>query len=170
MTSDQTNFKTSFPPIANADTEVLILGTLPGDRSLESGEYFAHPRNRFWKIIAAITDNRLPESYSEKRDLLLRSRIGVWNVLHKAERKGSLDSGIQKEVPNDLPAFIAKHKKLKVIGFDGLKAEALFDKYFSRRNDLTYEYLPGCSPANARFNLQALCEKWAAILVRNESG
>ena len=164
MSNEHLYFKTSFPPISNAETEVLILGTLPGDRSIELGEYFAHPRNRFWKIIAAITHNPLPESYSEKVALLHRTKIGVWNVCHKADRKGSLDTAIQNEVANDLSAFIANHKKLKLIAFDGKKAEALFNKYFSKSSDLTYIPLPACSPANARFNLEALCDKWAEIL------
>lgn len=164
MAKYKLDFKTSFPPISDAETEILILGTLPGDRSLQSGEYFAHPRNRFWKIISAITNNPFPQSYSEKMNLLQRTKIGVWNVLHKAHRKGSLDSEIQNEVPNDLPAFIDRHKNLKVIAFDGKKAEALFKKHFSRRSDLTYISLPGCSPANARFSLDALCGRWAEIL------
>ena len=157
------DLKTSFPPIADPGTEILILGTLPGDRPLQSGEYFAHPRNRFWRIIATISNNPMPENYPQKLALLKSTRIGLWNVLHKARRKGSLDSAIQNEVPNKLPAFIAAHKELRVIAFDGRKAEVLYDKYFSRNPQLTYISLPGCSPANARFNLRDLCEKWAGI-------
>ncbi|UJH90981.1 DNA-deoxyinosine glycosylase [Antarcticibacterium sp. 1MA-6-2] len=168
MPEPPVNYKTSFPPISNSETEILILGTLPGDRSLEMGEYFAHPRNRFWKIIAAITNNPLPEDYLQKRDLLYNTKIGVWNVLHKAHRKGSLDSAIQNEVPNDISRFIRKHTKLKVIAFDGLKAEALFDKHFTRRSDIKYILLPACSPANARFNLIALCDRWKEILLSLE--
>lgn len=164
MANNNLIYKTSFPPISNPETEILILGTLPGDRSLENGEYFAHPGNRFWKIIAGITNNPVPEGYSQKLDLLEITGIGVWNVLHKARRKGSLDAAIQDEIPNDIHGFIAKHKKLKVIGFDGQKAEALFNKYFSRRSDLKYVTLPGCSAANARFDLEALCDKWKGIL------
>ena len=164
MPHDHQAYKASFSPISNHNTEILILGTLPGDRSLRSGEYFAHPRNRFWKIIAAITDKPVPEEYTQKLELLRRTRIGVWNVLHKARRKGSLDGAIKDGVPNDLSAFIEKHKNLKVIAFDGQKAEALFNKHFSRRTDLTYVSLPACSPANARFNLVRLTEKWAEIL------
>lgn len=163
MAKKELSYKTSFPPISDPKTEVLILGTLPGDRSLESGEYFAHPRNRFWKIISAITNNPLPQNYSEKVELLYRTRIGVWNVLHKARRKGSLDTAIQNEVPNDLPRFISGHGNLKVIAFDGLKAAAFYDKHFSRRSDLKYICLPGCSPANARFNLESLCHRWAEM-------
>src|SRR5690606_10655260 len=104
MSEEDPFSKTSFPPISDADTEILILGSLPGDLSLKVGEYFAHPRNRFWKIIAAITNEALPQTYPEKLELLHRNRIGLWNVLHKASRKGSLDSAISDEIPNDLPA------------------------------------------------------------------
>lgn len=161
-------YKTSFSPISNSETKVLILGTLPGDRSLQLGEYFAHPRNRFWKIIAAITHNPVPQNYNQKLELLHQTGIGVWNVLHSASRKGSLDSAIQDEVPNDITGFITQHKYLKVIGFDGLKAEALYNKYFTRKNDIKYVSLPACSPANARFNLTALCNRWQEILSPSE--
>lgn len=157
-------FKSSFPPISDDNTEILILGTLPGDRSLLTGEYFAHPRNRFWKNIAAITKNELPKTYCEKLRLLQQNKIGVWNVLEKAERIGSLDTAIKNEVPNDLPTYFNQHSRLRVIAFDGLKAEALYNKYFTRNSDLTYFSLPSCSPANARFTLEALCEIWAKII------
>lgn len=163
MADKHPSYKASFPPIGYADTEILILGTLPGDTSLRSGEYFAHPRNRFWKIIAAISNNPVPKNLSEKLELLESTRIGLLNVLYKARRKGSLDSAIHDEIPNDLPSFIATHKKLRVIAFDGRKAEALYDKYFSRNPRIIYLSLPGCSPANARFSLQALCERWGEI-------
>ena len=88
---DNKNFslKTSFPPISNAETEILILGTLPGDRSLQLGEYFAHPRNRFWKIIAAITNNSLPENYAEKLDLLHRTRMEYGTYFIKLTEKAA---------------------------------------------------------------------------------
>lgn len=140
------------------------MGSLPGDRSLQLGEYFAHPRNRFWKIIAAITGNAVPEAYTEKLELLYGNRTGLWNVLHSAKRIGSLDTAIRNEVPNDLPTFIAHHKNLKVIGFDGLRPAALFDQYFKRTGDFKFIPLPSCSPANARSGLGALIEKWVELL------
>lgn len=164
MAKTPQNIKTSFPPISTAETEILILGTLPGDNSLHHGEYFAHPRNRFWKVIAAITGQAVPETYAGKLELLYENKIGLWNVLYSAERKGSLDSAIRKQVPNDLPAFIARHRNLKVIGFDGLKPATFYDKYFTRSRELTYLSLPSCSPANARFNLEDLSKEWAALL------
>lgn len=164
MAEGNSHFKNSFPPISHEGIKVLILGTLPGDRSLGTGEYFAHPGNRFWKILSNITGSPFPKSYPEKLDLLHRNSIGVWNVLRQAERKGSLDHAIRNETPNDLSSFFTAHKELEVVAFDGLKPAAFYDKYFERRKDLRYLTLPGCSAANARYNLEALCGKWEELL------
>jgi len=158
--------KTSFAPISNADTSILILGTLPGDKSLELGEYYGHSRNRFWRIIATITGNDLPLTYTDKKALLLKSNIGVWDVAHTANRKGSLDSAIKAEAPNDIDSFIASHKKLKVIGFNGAKSQALFDKYFDRKDGIRCIPLPSSSPANAGIDFDSICKIWRQILSR----
>lgn len=159
-----TNTKTSFDPISNSDTTILILGTMPSDKSLELGEYYGHPRNRFWKIISTITDNNLPLTYTDKKVLLLKTKIGIWDVAHKANRKGSLDSAIEDEEPNDLDSFIARHKNLKVIGFNGTKSQALFDKYFDRQSGLKYISLPSTSPANTGINFDNICKQWKQLL------
>ncbi len=99
------NTKTSFDPISNTETTILILGTMPGDKSLELDEYYGHSRNKFWKIISTITNNELPLSYADKKSLLFRTKIGIWDVAHKANRKGSLDIAIKDEEPNDLTNF-----------------------------------------------------------------
>jgi len=156
--------KVSFEPISNANTTVLILGTMPGDKSLELGEYYGHSRNRFWKIISTITNNDLPITYSAKNELLLKFKIGIWDVAHKANREGSLDSAIEDEEPNDLDNFIVSHKNLKVIGFNGTKAEALYDKYFSRKSSLNYFSLPSSSPANTGIDFDNICKLWCQIL------
>jgi hypoxanthine-DNA glycosylase len=156
--------KTSFPPISNHETEILILGTLPGEKSLQLNEYYAHPQNKFWKIIAAITNNQFPISYSEKRSLLLSNSIGVWDVVHQAKRIGSLDSNILDEIPNGINEFIENHKKLKTVGFNGAKAEKLFDKHFKRQENIRYVALPSSSPANARISFEEICERWREIL------
>ena len=157
------NHKTSFDPISDSDTTILILGTMPGDKSLQLGEYYGHSKNKFWKIISTITKQEFPTTYSDKKDLILKSRIGIWDVAHKANRKGSLDSAIEDEEPNDLNLFISRHSNLKVIGFNGLKSEAFYDKYFERKNDLKYISLPSTSPANTRINFDRLSTKWEQI-------
>ena len=156
--------KTSFDPISNADTEILILGTMPGDNSLKLGEYYAHSRNRFWKIISTITNNDLPLSYADKKTLLLKTKIGIWDVAHKVNRKGSLDSAIENEEPNDLESFIERHKNLNVIGFNGTKSEELYDKYFQRKVGIKFISLPSTSPANTRIDFDSICTKWRQIL------
>ncbi len=164
VTSTSFHIKTSFDPISNDETLVLILGTLPGDKSLEIGEYYGHPGNRFWKIISTITNNSLPQSYMEKIELLLKTKIGVWDVAHRANRNGSLDSEIEDEEPNDLDSFIARHKNLKVIGFNGSKSQALFDKYFDRKKNIKYVTLPSTSPANTGIDLENICKLWRQLL------
>jgi hypoxanthine-DNA glycosylase len=156
--------KTSFDPISNIDTTVLILGTMPGDTSLALGEYYGHSRNRFWKIISTITGNSLPLNYTDKKALLLKTKVGIWDVAHKANRKGSLDSAIEGEEPNDLENFIARHKKLKVIGFNGAKSELLFDKYFDRKSTIKYVSLPSTSPANTGIDFDNICKQWRQLL------
>ena len=157
--------KTSFDPISNIDdTTILILGTMPGDKSIEIGEYYGHPRNRFWKIISTITGNDLPLTYSERKELLLKYKIGVWDVAHKVDRKGSLDNAIKDEEPNNLYEFITAHKNLKTICFNGKKAEVLYDKYFDKQNGIKYIALPSTSPANTTINFDDICKLWRQIL------
>ncbi|MDN3594165.1 DNA-deoxyinosine glycosylase [Zunongwangia endophytica] len=156
--------KSSFEPITNKNIEILILGTLPGDKSIELQEYYAHSRNRFWKIISRITNSQLPENYDEKKILLAKSKIAVRDVAHKADRKGSLDTAIFKEEPNDLNRFIKIHPNLKTIVFNGKKTESLFDKYFIRKENFKYYSLPSTSPANARYSLDKIVEVWKKII------
>ena len=162
--SSLTDSKTSFDPISNSDTSILILGTMPGDKSIELNEYYGHSRNRFWKIISSITNNPLPLNYTDKKTLLLKTAIGIWDIAHKANRKGSLDSAIKNEEPNDLNGLISKHKNLKTIGFNGAKAKVLFDKYFTRQDGINYIVLPSSSPANAGIDFQNICKQWKQIL------
>jgi len=163
---NSTHSKTSFDPISNSDTTILILGTMPGDKSLELGEYYGHSRNKFWKIISTITGNDFPMTYSDKKALLLKSKIGIWDVAHNANRKGSLESAIEDEEPNNLDDFISRHTNLKVIGFNRTKSLALFDKYFDRKNGIKYISLPSTSPANTGIDFDNICKLWRQILTK----
>jgi len=162
-TSPSSLTKKSFAPISNSDTTILILGTMPGDTSLEQGEYYSHPRNRFWKIISKITNRSTPQIYTEKIELLLELNIGIWDVAHKVKRMGSLDMDIMDEEPNDLDDFIEKHKNLNIIAFNGIKSQILFDKYFDRKKEIKYFNLPSSSPANASIDFEKLCKLWSTI-------
>ena len=159
-----THLKQSFEPISDTDTTILILGSIPGDKSIELGEYYGHSRNRFWKIVATITNNEVPLDYTEKKALLARTKIGLWDVARKANRKGSLDCAIEAEEPNMLDDFIREHKHVNVIGFNGKKSQALYDKYFDREPNIKYFLLPSSSSANASISFDAICKQWARLL------
>jgi hypoxanthine-DNA glycosylase len=96
--------------------------------------------------------------------MLLSFGIGLWDVLYTATRKSSLDSDIKDGVPNDIDTFIANHKKLKIIGFNGKKAEELYDRHFDRNPDLTYLTLPSTSSANTTLTLSQMCRAWKQVI------
>ncbi|MDR2130686.1 MAG: DNA-deoxyinosine glycosylase [Odoribacteraceae bacterium] len=156
--------KYSFAPLADDRVAVLVLGSLPGERSLAVNEYYGHPRNRFWHVIAGISGHPLPLAYAEKRDLLSRLGIGLWDVARGANREGSLDSAIRDEEPNDIPRFIAAHPRLRLIAFNGQKPARLFNKYFQPAPGIVHATLPGTSPANAAWHLDRLCQAWHEAL------
>ena len=156
--------KISFAPIINEEAKILILGSLPSDKSLEKGEYYGHLQNKFWRVIATITGNELPVSYADKKQLLLKSDIGIWDVAHSAQRAGSMDSAIKDVEPNDINGLIAMHSDIKVIGFNGTKAQSLFDKHFTRNPEIRYILLPSTSPANAAISFDNLCKAWRQLL------
>lgn len=158
------NIKQSFSPLTNDDAEVLILGSIPGDRSIEMQQYYGHPQNRFWKVIAAITGSEIPINYADKKALLATNKIALWDVAQKASRKGSLDSAISNEEPNDIKTLITTHQALKTIAFNGKKAEQLYDRYFTREPHINYISLPSTSPANAACRLYDLCKIWKLII------
>lgn len=157
------DIKTSLSPIENSSIQILILGTLPGEISLKLQEYYAHPRNRFWKIISVVTNQHLPSLYSERKTFLIKNRIGLWDVLHSASRMGSLDSRIRNGIPNDLEIFIKQHKNLKVIGFNGKESEKQYDRFFLRNKKIRYISLPSTSPANSNLHMEEIILRWQEI-------
>ncbi len=155
--------KKSFSPIVPSASKLLLLGSLPGDRSLATQEYYAHPQNRFWKILATLFSRPLPKDYSEKLRILQEEKIALWDVCETAQRVGSMDTAIIAEIPNAIDQLLDEHPTIKAICFNGQKAEKLYDKYFARKKNIQYITLPSTSPANASFNQSRLLEKWDAI-------
>lgn len=156
-----------FLPIINNNSKILILGSMPGVKSLEKQQYYAHPQNRFWKLMGMICDfdNISDLEYDDKLKILLNNRFGLWDVIQYCERKGSMDSDIQNEIPNDFYNLLEKYSNIEVICFNGTKAYSAFKKYFPELL-LKYKYfqLPSTSPANARFNLDKLYKIWLTAL------
>lgn len=153
----------SFPSLDNPNAEVLLLGTMPGIQSLAKNEYYAHPRNQFWMLLATIFGQAVPTQYHLKKKMLLENNIAVWDVLQLCERKGSLDSAILKEVPNDFTTFLKQHPNIKLIAFNGQKAAAFFKKHVRIHPDYTFLTLPSTSPANAGKSFEQKLMEWQVI-------
>lgn len=159
-----TYLKYSFAPLLDKGAEVLILGSIPGDKSIELQEYYGYPQNRFWRVMAFICNDEVPTDYESKKAMLIQNKIALWDVAHKADRKGSLDSAIRDEAPNDITSLLQNCHTIKTIAFNGKKAEQLYDRYFHRTSHIKYFSMPSTSPANAMCQLDMLCEKWNNIL------
>ncbi len=146
----------SFPPIISDQPRTLILGTMPGIASLQKQEYYGHPRNHFWKIIANIfNNNEIPVDYLSKNLIVEQNELALWDVLQYCERKGSLDIHIKNPVPNQIAELISKHPSISKIIFNGKESEKLFLKYFGNLENIQYHVVPSTSPANTmKFELK----------------
>ena len=118
----------SFDPVAAPDARVLILGTMPSVESLRQSFYYAHPRNAFWPMLARILAEPEPASVEEKKALLLRHRIALWDVAQSCVRPGSLDSAIRDALPNDVPGLLKRCPEIQAILFNGATAQNLYRK------------------------------------------
>ena len=156
-----------FPPVADARITRMIVGSMPGVASLNANQYYAHPRNAFWKIIAELFGADYPfESYDAKLSLLLKNHIGLWDVFASCERKGSLDSDIKNASVNDFEAFLKRCPDVKTLYFNGNTAYRNFIKAFGNKDfirALTLFPLPSTSPANARLTFEDKMTAWKMI-------
>ncbi len=154
----------SFPPFVNSNTEILILGTMPGIASLEKQEYYAHPRNHFWKIMYTLLKNLpISEIFEEKIKLIQSNNIGLWDVLQNCERKGSLDIHIKNHIENDFEMLFEKFPGITKIVFNGKESHKYFLKNFGQIKGITYYVMPSTSPANT-ISFEKKLEIWSAIL------
>ena len=157
----------SFKPIADANAEILILGSMPGRASLAAREYYAHPRNVFWRIACELLRLDPASSYEARVRALRSARIALWDVLHSCTREGSLDARIENGVANDFRTFFRTHRKIRRVFFNGATAEASFRRYVLPRIGgvpLSYRRLPSTSPANASLSPARKLRAWRTIL------
>ena len=161
----------SFPPIADAAARVLVLGSLPGVKSLQMREYYAQPYNAFWRIMGELFGAEPALSYAARVAQLRASGVAVWDVLAAGEREGSLDSAIVPAsiVVNDFNAFFERHRRIGLICFNGNTAAALYRRKVLPRLEptsaaLTTQVLPSTSPAYASLRFEQKLERWSAAL------
>ncbi|MBQ1418362.1 MAG: DNA-deoxyinosine glycosylase, partial [Firmicutes bacterium] len=143
------------PPFYNSDSEILILGSVPSVKSRETGFFYGHPQNRFWKVLAAICREEVPQTIAEKKTFLQRSRIALWDVIGSCEIEGSSDASIRGVVPNDL-RVILDHAPIRTICVNGKTAYRYYEKYVQPKICREAVCLPSTSPANAAWSLEKL--------------
>ncbi len=139
----------SFPPVCPRNPRVLILGSMPGEESLRRGQYYAHPRNAFWPLMAALLEEALPAEYAARKEMLLRHSIALWDVVGTCYRKGSLDQNIREEELNDFASLFTACPGITQVFCNGTRAYTLFKGRFSLPDGIELLRLPSTSPAHA---------------------
>ncbi len=150
-------------PVFDNESRVLILGSFPSVKSREALFFYGHPQNRFWKVIASLYNEKIPVTVEEKKTLLLKNHIAVWDVIARCDIEGSSDSSIKNVEVNDL-SVILDHAPIQAVFVNGKTAEKYYKKYIERKIDRKAICLPSTSPANAAWNLERLLEEWCVIL------
>lgn len=148
-----------FPPVYDEHSRILVLGSFPSVKSREQQFYYGHPQNRFWKVIAALTQSEVPTTIEEKKKLLIENRIAVWDVIAQCDIIGSSDSSIKNVTATDLECIFQK-ADIKQIFANGQTAKKLYDRYQKKKCGREIVGLPSTSPANAAFSLERLIEEW----------
>ena len=152
-----------FPPVARSDARILILGSLPGQRSIAEQQYYAHPRNAFWPIMKALFG--IEGDYRDRLAQLLENRIALWDVLRCSMRRGSLDARIKLDsaLANDFETFLHGHADIRLIVFNGKKAEQLFSRFVAGtaiNRNIRKTALPSTSPAYAAMPFSGKLTQW----------
>lgn len=153
--------KDSLPPIVDMETEILVLGTMPGENSLTNQQYYNNPNNQFWKIIFSIFNNGLSiDNYDKKIELLKKHKIGLWDVLKTCEREGSSDAKIKNIVLNNFEDFFNKYSKIKIVIFNGKDSYSYFKQFITKNFDKTFFQLNSTSSLNSHSTINQKTEEW----------
>ena len=151
-----------FPPVYDENSEILILGSFPSVKSREMQFFYGHPQNRFWKVLAQVLNETVPQTIPEKKEMLLRHHIALWDVIASCDIAGSSDSSIKNVEPTELRKILDA-SNIKQIYANGSKAGQLYKKYQLPLTGMEAVVLPSTSPANAAWSLERLCEAWRKI-------
>ncbi|MBQ3295240.1 MAG: DNA-deoxyinosine glycosylase [Erysipelotrichaceae bacterium] len=150
-------------PLFNEDSRILILGSFPSVKSRETKFFYGYPQNRFWKIIATIYGEEVPQTIAAKKELILNNHLALWDVIESCEIEGSSDSSIRNVKVNDIDKILKK-SRIEKICVNGKTAEKLYCRYLEKKLDRKAIYLPSSSPANAAYSLDDLVKIWKEVL------
>lgn len=154
-------------PVYDKNSKILILGSFPSVKSREQQFFYGHKRNRFWKVIADITNEGEPQSIEEKKALLLKNNIALWDVIESCNIEGSSDSTIKNVKPNDLKRIL-RAAAIRKIYCNGAKAYELYRRYIENEINIKAIKLPSTSPANAAWSIEELEEEWKKIIEKEK--
>lgn len=154
----------SFAPVFDENSRILILGSLPSVKSREEGFYYGHPRNRFWRVMAEITGEELPQGIEEKKVMLWKHGIAIWDVIASCDIIGSSDSSIRNVEPVDIIRIMEKCR-IEGIFTNGRTAGKLYRKYLQPVTGMVGVELPSTSPANASWSLERLVKEWGRKII-----
>lgn len=152
----------SFPPIVDQDSEILILGSVPGTKSLEMKQYYAFPQNQFWRILFHLFDEEFSQDYETRINLLKRNKVALWDVIESCERKGSLDTEIKDEIDNDISKLIEDHPNIKMIFCNGQKSHKNLLKILGKDFKVPIIVLPSTSPLHT-VKFEEKLESWKVM-------
>lgn len=153
-----------FDPVYDEKSRILILGTFPSVKSREQEFYYGHKQNRFWRLIADLLDETKPDTIEEKKTMLLKHRIAVWDVISSCDIIGSSDNTIKNVIPTDLSKILTT-ANIKTIYTNGAKAGQLYRKYQLQVTGIENVTLPSTSPANASYSYERIRESWSVLLL-----
>lgn len=159
------HFATGFAPIYRQDARILILGSLPGQTSLQQQQYYAHSQNAFWRILDQLFEIPLDAPYQERCQLAIARGLAIWDVCHSAQRQGSLDSQIQSAsvVANPIHALLKTCPQITCIAFNGQAAARLYKRQIQPAPAITTVTLPSTSPAHAQLRFEEKLACWSVL-------
>ena len=153
-----------FPPVTRPDTRILVLGSLPGSKSLSERRYYANPQNQFWRLTGAVVGRDLvPLTYEERLEALLDAKVGLWDTVAAATRQGSLDASIRLHEASDLAALVATLPALRAIGFNGKTSAKIGRRQLTPAPGLALIDLPSSSPAYASLGFETKRAVWLKL-------
>ena len=161
--SETKNITHPFPPLFDENSDTLILGSFPSVKSREAMFFYGHPQNRFWRVIAALYGEEVPENIEEKKKLILSHNLALWDSIQSCTITGSSDSSVKDVVPNDL-SLIINNSKVDRVFCNGALSHKMYIKFIFPITNIKADKLPSTSPANAAFSLDKLVREWSVLL------
>ena len=153
----------TIPPLYDSHSRVLLLGSIPSPKSREAGFYYAHPQNRFWRVLAAVLGEEIPQTVEEKRAMCLTHHVALWDTISRCDIAGASDLSIRNAEPNDIGKLVRESEITRIFATGGKSAE-LYRKLIEPKLHIPIMQLPSTSPANAAWSLERLIEAYRVIL------